>query len=63
MLKGSLIFLLKVMFGLIDLIFFSKKKDIIFHGYLGVPSGNNLALFNYRYEARCGLHQLYLFYW
>jgi len=47
------------MFGLLDLIFFSKKKDIIFHGYLGVPSGNNLALFNYIKEHKAIQCDLY----
>lgn len=47
MLKTSFIFFLKGILGLLDLTFFLKKKDIIFHGYLGVPSGNNLALYNY----------------
>ena len=47
MLKVSFIYFFLCLFGLIDLIFFLKKKDIIFHGYLGIPSGNNLALYDY----------------
>jgi CDP-glycerol glycerophosphotransferase (TagB/SpsB family) len=47
MLKASFIFFLRVILGLLDVTIFLKKKDIIFHGYLGVPSGNNLALYNY----------------
>lgn len=47
MLKASFIYILRGIFGLIDLIFFSTKKDIIFHGYKGIPSGNNLALYDF----------------
>ena len=47
MCKILLIKTLKFLFGIIDLIFFFNKKDIIFHGYLGNPSGNTLALYNY----------------
>ena len=47
MLKVSFIYFLRCILGLLDLTIFLKKKDIIFHGYSGVPSGNNLALYNY----------------
>lgn len=52
MFKNFLILFLKSVFGLIDLIFFSNKKDIIFYGFLGIPSGNNLALYNYLKEHK-----------
>ena len=47
MVKRSVIYFLKGLFSLLDLMFFSKKKDVIFHGYQGIPSGNSLALYNY----------------
>jgi CDP-glycerol glycerophosphotransferase (TagB/SpsB family) len=59
MLNLSFLWLLKGMLGLLDLIFFSKKKDIIFHGYLGVPSGNNLALYRYIKEHKALQCDLY----
>ena len=34
-------------FYLIDFTLYYNKKDIIFHDYVGIPSGNNLALFDY----------------
>ena len=32
---------------MIDTFINRNKKNIIFHGYMGIPSGNNLALYNY----------------
>jgi CDP-glycerol glycerophosphotransferase (TagB/SpsB family) len=59
MLKVSFIYLLSGILGVIDLIFFSKKKDIIFHGYKGIPSGNNLALYDFiksEKSLKCNLY-------
>tara|TARA_B110000003_G_scaffold219677_1_gene219421 strand:- start:628 stop:1830 length:1203 start_codon:yes stop_codon:yes gene_type:complete len=47
MLKTSFIYILRSIILLLDLTIFLKKKDIIFHGYSGIPSGNNLSLYNY----------------
>ena len=59
MIKVSFIFFVRGLIKLFDLTFFFKKKDIIFHGYQGIPSGNNLALFNYikKHESfKCDLY-------
>lgn len=45
--KASVVFLIGIVVKVVDVIFFCKKSNILFHGYLGIPSGNNLALYSY----------------
>ena len=47
MLKIFIFFIIRNLIFIIDNIFFHKKRDILFHGYDGKPSGNCLALSEY----------------
>jgi len=47
MFRDLILQFLKLFLWLIDKIFFSRKQDILFHGYMGIPSGNTLALYKY----------------
>lgn len=47
MLKRSLVFFLSCVFSIVDFVVFRKKSGVVFHGYMGVPSGNCLALYQF----------------